>query len=227
MPGRYAAPYATTEPACSLKEPSHSWRSKFFVDIRPPFLRTEEESGLMDMANKGVNNMASKAVDTAHNLKAHIHEYTITQFQWRCFMIGVAVGTLLMSAAFSCLPGIILMPKTFSVLFTAGSMCFMASCSALKGHSQFLQLLFTSDHWHVSSIYFCAIVATLWAAEWRQSYVLALSCSIIQIASLVYFATSFIPGGNAAMQLVKGFLRSLVRNSRACSWCQGSEYSSI
>lgn len=194
-------------------EGGSSWSPMKLFASAPEPVKEEEVEGLMGFANKAVG----KAKGVMNAAKAQVEEYTISRTRWIQFFIGLALGTALMGLALFFLPVMILAPQKFSILFTAGSLCFMGSFSVLKGHKKFVEHLFTKEKIPFTLAYFGSMIGTIWAAEYRQSYILTLGFCIGQIVALSYFLVSYIPGGTRGLTFFGKLLGDAL--GRLCCCC--------
>lgn len=201
-------------------EAASSWLPRIFSPAPPP-PKEEEVEGLMGFANKAVG----KAKGAVAAARETVEEYTISRTRWMQFFIGLALGTVLMGLAMFFLPVMILAPQKFSLLFTAGSLCFMGSFSVLKGHKKFMEHLLTKDKMPFTIAYFGSMIGTIWAAEYRQSYIMTLGFCIGQIIALAYFLVSYIPGGTRGLTFFGKILGDAV--GRLCCCCCSSAKSSL
>mmetsp|Transcript_41072 Transcript_41072/g.89749 ORF Transcript_41072/g.89749 Transcript_41072/m.89749 type:complete len:146 (-) Transcript_41072:83-520(-) len=120
------------------------------------------------------------------------------------------------SGFFFFLPMIVFAPQKFALLFTLGSLCFMASFSILRGHIAFFRHLISRSRILFSTTYVLSMLGTLWASLVYRSYVLTVVFSSVQVTALVWFLVSYIPGGRRAL----GFAWSIAwRFMRGCTKC--------
>ncbi|CAJ1402830.1 unnamed protein product [Effrenium voratum] len=160
--------------------------------------------------------LTGKAKGLAKQASTTISENAISKERWMMFFGGALLGCFLMSLAFFFLPMVVLVPQKFALLFTLGSLCFLGSFSALKGHSAFLRHLLSRSRLVFTLTYATSMVGTLWASLIYRSYLLAMLFSAIQVSTLVWFLVSYIPGGRRAL----GFLTNMAwRLGKGCCKC--------
>merc|ERR1712194_861215 len=146
-----------------------------------------------------------------------ISENAISRQRWTTFFLGAVLGVGLMSLGLFFLPMIIFAPQKFALLFTLGSLSFMTSFSALRGHHAFLRHLLSRQRALFSAVYITSMVGTLWAALLYRSFVLTLAFSGVQIAALGWFLVSYIPGGRRALGFATGMGWRLARGCCSCA----------
>lgn len=181
-----------------------SWLSKL-GGVLPDSVADAAAGKLAEMSvatQKGMQNVAGMSGQAKAKLQRAgtvIQENAISRERWMYFFIGVALGIGLMSLAFAFLPMIVLMPQKFALLYTLGSLCFLASFAVLRGHVAFLKHLISRSRLAFSATYVVSMVGTLWASLVRRSYVYTMVFCGIQVAALSWFLVSYIPGGTKAL----------------------------
>merc|ERR1719456_2186375 len=104
-----------------------------------------------------------------------------------------------MSLAFAFLPVIVFAPQKFALLYTLGSLCFLSSFAALKGHAAFLAHLLSRGRVAFSATYLVSMLGTLWASLVSRSYIFTMLAACVQVIALSWFLVSYIPGGKKAL----------------------------
>lgn len=115
------------------------------------------------------------------------------------FLICILGGMFCFSFAAALLPVLVVSSRKFALLFTMGSLFFIASFSLLKGPVAHMKSLAQPAKLPFTVAYFGSLVLTLYTAMVLQSYVLTVLSSILQCAALLYFFMSYIPGGVTGM----------------------------
>ena len=113
--------------------------------------------------------------------------------------------------AFAFLPTAILFPGKFALAFTVGSLMFMGSFAFLKGPWSFLQGLFKKDQLPFAASYFISLLMTIYSCIVAKSYVLVLGSVIFQVAALMWYASSFLPGGTYGMRIFTNMFCRTIR----------------
>lgn len=165
---------------------------------------------------QGITDFTGKAKGIAKQASTTISENAISRERWMMFFGGALLGCFLMSLAFFFLPMVVLAPQKFALLFTLGSLCFLGSFSALRGHSAFLRHLLSRSRLIFTATYAMSMVGTLWASLIYRSYLLAIAFSAVQVSALSWFLVSYIPGGRRAL----GFVTNMAwRICKGCCKC--------
>lgn len=115
------------------------------------------------------------------------------------FLVCILGGMFCFSFAAALLPVLVVSSRKFALLFTMGSLFFIASFSLLKGPVAHMKSLAAKEKLPFTCAYFGSLVLTLYTAMVLQSYVLTVISSVIQMAALMYFFMSYIPGGVTGM----------------------------
>lgn len=111
------------------------------------------------------------------------------------FLCCICGGLFCFSFAASLLPVLVVASRKFALLFTMGSLFFIASFGLLKGPVVHLKSLAKPEKLPFTAAYFVSLVLTLYTAMVLQSQVLTIFSSVAQVAALIYFFMSYIPGG--------------------------------
>jgi len=111
------------------------------------------------------------------------------------FILCVLTGMFCFSFAAALLPVLVISSRKFALLFTMGSLCFIISFSLLKGPVAHFKQLASKEKLPFTAAYFGSLVLTLYTAMGLQSQVLTIFSSGAQLAALMYFFMSYIPGG--------------------------------
>ncbi|CAE8583540.1 unnamed protein product, partial [Polarella glacialis] len=178
-------------------------------------------SGAAAVAQKGLQqnfaDVTGKAKGLAKNASTTISENAISRQRWTTFFSGALGGVVLMSLAFAFLPMIVFAPQKFALLFTLGSLCFMSSFAALRGHSAFLRHLLSGSRLPFTITYALSMAGTLWASLVYRSYLLTIGFSAIQVSALSWFLVSYIPGGRRALGLVSSMAWRMCKGCGRCA----------
>jgi len=115
------------------------------------------------------------------------------------FLMCILGGMFCFSFAAALLPVLVVSSRKFALLFTMGSLCFICSFGLLKGPVIHMKQLAKPEKLPFTGAYFGSLVLTLYTAMVLQSQVLTIFSSIAQVAALLYFFMSYIPGGVAGL----------------------------
>ena len=101
-------------------------------------------------------------------------------------MTCLFLGAFFMFLASLYIPFIVLKSRKFVLLFSLGSVFFMASFSLLWGVKSHLTHLFSSSRLPFTLSYLGTLTATIYYAMWAPSVLLTLIFAFLQIASLIW-----------------------------------------
>lgn len=96
------------------------------------------------------------------------------------------MSVFLMFLASLYIPVIILKPRKFVLLFSMGSLFFIASFSLLWGVKNHMKHLFSTTRLPFTASYFFTLISTIFAAIWLKSLILTLIFAALQVISLVW-----------------------------------------
>jgi hypothetical protein len=132
---------------------------------------------------------------------------TMQRFQLFVLFIG---GSLLLFfvSIFVFLPMVVVMPSKFATTFTIASLLAMAALAFLRGPKTMLKSLLDRDRLLFTTSYIGSLVLTLYATFVSQSYLLIILAVAVQIAALLWYAASYVPGGTTGMGMMSQFFVS-------------------
>ena len=144
---------------------------------------------------KSISSTTSAAIDSA----------AVTQQQYTYFFAFAGVGVFLVLLSFFVfLPMIILRPSKFAITFSLGSMLILASLGFLRGWKAMVTGMVEKERIGPSGLYVGSLVGTLWASLVAKSYLLSIGMVGVQVAMLVYYVVSRVPGGSAGARALGG-----------------------
>ena len=137
-------------------------------------------------------------------------------------LLLVSSGVFFM-IAFAFLPTAILFPGKFALAFTIGSLMFMGSFAFLRGPMVFIKGMFSKDQLPFAASYVVSLMMTIYSCIVAKSYILVLGSVIFQIAALMWYASSFLPGGTYGMKIFTAmFCRTVKAMAGPCfQGCKG------
>jgi hypothetical protein len=128
-------------------------------------------------------------------------------------LLGAAV--LFSAALFVFLPMVLLFPGKFASAFSSGSVLTLAAMALFRGPRTFLLGLLERDRLAFSAAYIASLALTLYAALAGQSYFLVVFAVAVQVAALLWYASTFVPGGTTGMSfLTRMFFSSALSGAR-------------
>lgn len=187
--------------------------------MKPP-PRTVEQNGLLQTGLSAVKDGASRMLDGANTMvnatRATIADNPLTSQNMLMFGVVAAVGVLFMFLAFLTLPLLVFAPSKFALLFTMGSLCFLAALALLRGVTALARHLTEPTRLPFTAVYFSSLFLTLYATLIAKSYMLTLVFSVLQLCGLTSFLVSYIPGGTHMLKFLGQAAWQLVR--KAFKW---------
>ncbi len=127
---------------------------------------------------------------------------------YKYFMFLLVIGVIITFFSLMFLPLVIVSPTKFVSLFSLGSMIILSSFVFLHGTKDFIMMLFSRKRYLYSILYILSLCIGLYFAVINPYFIICLICSVIQLITLIIFTLSFIPGGNAGINLILGFILS-------------------
>ena len=128
-------------------------------------------------------------------------------------LLGAAV--LFSAALFVFLPMVLLFPGKFASAFSCGSALALAAMALFRGPRAFLLGLLERDRLAFSAAYLGSLALTLYAALAGQSYFLVVFAVAVQLAALLWYASTFVPGGTTGMSfLTRMFFSTALSGAR-------------
>lgn len=103
--------------------------------------------------------------------------------------------------ALTFLPTVIIFPGKFALSFTCASVLFMGGFAVLLGPKNFMVSICSKKRVNFSAFYFGSMLTTLYSVFVARSYLLIFISASAQVVSLLWYASSYIPGGKYGMQI--------------------------
>ncbi|KAI9137220.1 vesicle transport protein, partial [Paraphysoderma sedebokerense] len=117
----------------------------------------------------------------------------------------LAIGVLNFLLAFITLPVILISPGKFATTFTIGSLCLFSCIAVLRGVGTHLKAIFARDRVVVTVAYLGSLIGTVWASFGKKGWLAVWICIIVQMASLLWYFVSYIPGGTSGLLSMSRF----------------------
>ena len=116
------------------------------------------------------------------------------------------------------MPFIAISPRKCANLMNVGSILIISSFALLKGPYKFLihELLFNKDKWFFAWLYVVSLVATMYSAMSLKSYILTLVSLGTEIICLLYFVSSYFPGGPEGMKMMLNSGWTMFKSALGC-----------
>lgn len=106
---------------------------------------------------------------------------------------------------FTLFPVLSIRPRKFVILWTVGSILFLASFAAVMGPLNYVYHLFSAPRLPFTAAYLGSIILTLVFALKLHSTILTLFSSIVQLACLIWYLISYFPMGSTGLRLAASF----------------------
>ena len=126
--------------------------------------------------------------DALHDTMSLTYTQRITAFG-----LSFGMGLIFLLIAISMLPAIVLFVSKFAFFFTCGNVFCVGSTVFLLGFRAQLSKMFEAHRAQATIVYICSTILTLVSALYFKSSTGALVCVSAQIASLLWYALSYIP----------------------------------
>ncbi|KAJ4362783.1 protein transport protein sft2 [Ascochyta clinopodiicola] len=110
-------------------------------------------------------------------------------------------------------PVFIVKPRKFAILWTMGSVLFLAAWSVMMGPIQYVQHLISGPRLPFTAAYFGSIALTLYFSLGLHSTILTFVAVIAQLVSLLWFTVSYFPMGSTGLRFGARFA-----GNRVAAW---------
>ncbi|KAL8443540.1 hypothetical protein Emed_006754 [Eimeria media] len=188
--------------------------------MKPPSRGKEQNNGILQSGLSAMKDGASRVLDGANSMvnatRATIADNPLTSQNLLMFGVVGAVGVLFMFLAFLTLPLLVFAPSKFALLFTMGSLCFLAALALLRGVTALSRHLIEPSRLPFTAVYFSSLFLTLYATLVAKSYMLTLVFSVLQLCGLSSFLVSYIPGGTHMLKFLGQAAWQVVRKLFKC-----------
>ncbi|KFH45811.1 Protein transport protein-like protein [Hapsidospora chrysogenum ATCC 11550] len=101
---------------------------------------------------------------------------------------------------FTLFPVLSMRPRKFVILWSVGSMMFLASFAAVMGPMNYVYHLLSTPRLPFTAAYFGSIILTLVFAIKLHSTILTLLGALVQIACLIWYLVSYFPMGSTGLR---------------------------
>lgn len=126
------------------------------------------------------------------------------------FAVCVSFSVLCFGLSALYAPLLLLYARKFALLWSLGSLFAIAAVAVLRGPSRLAAGLPTSPG---AAVYLCALGGTLYAALSLHSTVLTALGAALQVAVIVGYVVSLLPGGSAGIRFVGGMAASVIKRT--------------
>ncbi|ANZ73689.1 BA75_01162T0 [Komagataella pastoris] len=109
-------------------------------------------------------------------------------------------------------PVLTLKPTKFALLWTMGSVFFLASFGVLQGAKNYFIHLTSAERLPFTVGYFASITSTLVFAVVLKSTILVILSCLVQFIAMIWYFISYFPGGKHGLRFTSGIARSQVES---------------
>ena len=132
--------------------------------------------------------------------------------RYTAFAICIAAAVFLFFLAMFHLPFVVIRPAKFVVPYCMGSMFILVSFGFLHGFVSYSKHLFSPKKAIYSAWFFSATIGTLYAALSLKSYILTMVMALIQMAGMLTFMASYVPGGSSGISFMSTMITSSIKS---------------
>ena len=132
--------------------------------------------------------------------------------RYTAFAICIVAAIFLFFLAMFHLPFVVLRPGKFVVPYCMGSMFILVSFGFLHGFVSYSKHLMSPKKAAYSAWFILSTIGTLYAALKLKSYILTVLFAVIQMAGMLTFAVSYIPGGSSGISFMSSMITSSIKS---------------
>jgi hypothetical protein len=132
--------------------------------------------------------------------------------RYTAFAVCIAAAVFLFFLAMFHLPFVVLRPGKFVVPYCMGSMFILVSFGFLHGFVSYSKHLLSPKRLAYSAWFTLATIGTLYSALSLKSYILTVVMSLIQMAGMLTFIVSYVPGGSSGISFMSSMISSSIKS---------------
>lgn len=132
--------------------------------------------------------------------------------RYMAFGICIAASLLLFLLAMFHLPLVVLRPARFVVPYCMASLFILVSFGFLHGFVSYSRHLFSRSKLPYSLWFMLSTLATLYSALSLHSYVLTVLMALVQMAAMMVFVVSYVPGGSSGITIMSNMIGSSIKS---------------
>lgn len=121
--------------------------------------------------------------------------------RYSLFLILLSCAAFLFIISLMTLPMIVLTPRKFATTYTTASLLTMTSFALIRGFKTHFTHLFGKERWPWTLMYLGSMVLTLYASLVLKSYLWTLLASGVQLVALIWYTSSYLPGGTQGLKV--------------------------
>lgn len=132
--------------------------------------------------------------------------------RYTAFAICIAAAIFLFFLAMFYLPFVVIRPAKFVVPYCMGSMFILVSFGFLHGFVSYSKHLLSPKKAIYSAWFLISTFSTLYAALNLKSYILTVIMAFIQMAGMLTFIVSYVPGGSSGISFMSTMISSSIKS---------------
>lgn len=132
--------------------------------------------------------------------------------RYTAFGICIAAAVFLFFLAMFHLPFVVIRPGKFVVPYCMGSMFILVSFGFLHGFVSYSKHLLSKKKIVYSAWFIMATIGTLYAALSLKSYIFTVIMALIQMAGMLTFIISYVPGGSSGISFMSSMISSSIKS---------------
>lgn len=132
--------------------------------------------------------------------------------RYTAFGICLAAAVFLFLLSMLHLPFVVIRPGKFVVPYCMGSMFILVSFGFLHGFVTYWKHLLSPKKAAYSAWFILATFGTLYSALSLKSYLLTVLMSFIQMAGMITFMVSYVPGGSSGISFMSSMISSSIKS---------------
>lgn len=156
-------------------------------------------------------NSPSLATSTPKNEWLEYFGLTRTQ-RYTAFGFCMIAAIFLFLLALFHLPFVVIRPGKFVVPYCMASLFILISFGFIHGFVSYTRHLISPKKLPYSAWFFLSTFATLYSALSLKSYLLTVVSSLVQMAGMVVFIVSYVPGGSSGISFMSSFIGSSIKS---------------
>lgn len=122
------------------------------------------------------------------------------------FLCCLAGSIVCFVTSFFLFPVLALKPRKFAMIWTLGTLLFVASFGVLQGPNHYIRHLISRERVVFTTVFVSSVLATIYAAMIAKSTLLTIFCGIIEIFAVLYYTLSYFPFGALAVTWFTSYL---------------------
>lgn len=132
--------------------------------------------------------------------------------RYTAFGICIVAAIFLFFLAMFHLPFVVIRPAKFVVPYCMGSMFILVSFGFLHGFVSYSKHLMSKKKIVYSIWFIMATIATLHVALSLKSYILTVIMALVQMAGMLTFIISYVPGGSSGISFMSSMVTSSIKS---------------